>query len=336
MSMSLSVQHRVLAVLLAGAFVFAAACAPATPQASPTGAAGQPSGKAASLKTLNLGVLKIAGLADVHAAQQLGYFREQGIEVNLTTAGNGNDLMTALQSGKLDITLAIPGVAMQAREKGYNVSMVVQNEVVSNTGPDTGALIVKADSPINSLKDLAGKKVAVVGIGNQGTVATMYTLKKNGVDTTAVQLVEIPPPQMNPVLLQGQVDAISQVEPFTSQILTSGEGRSLSWVLVEALPAMPLGAFWAPDDWLARNSDTAKGFATAIQKAIDYMNANPEEAKKIVADYTGLKPDVVSSMTPIRWNATVNRDNWKKLGDMMVEMGALQKPPDLDQLIPTR
>jgi NitT/TauT family transport system substrate-binding protein len=334
--MSLSVQRRVLAVHLAGVFVFVAACAPATPQASPTGAVGQPSGKTASLKTLNLGVLKIAGLADVHAAQQLGYFREQGIEVNLTTAGNGNDLMTALQSGKLDITLAIPGVAMQAREKGYNVSMVVQNEVVSNTGPDTGALIVKADSPINSLKDLAGKKVAVVGIGNQGTVATMYTLKKNGVDTSAVQLVEIPPPQMNPVLLQGQVDAISQVEPFTSQILTSGEGRSLSWVLVEALPAMPLGAFWAPDDWLARNSDTAKGFATAIQKAIDYMNANPEEAKKIVADYTGLKPDVVSSMTPIRWNATVNRDNWKKLGDMMVEMGALQKPPDLDQLIPTR
>jgi hypothetical protein len=66
------------------------------------------------------------------------------------------------------------------------------------------------------------------------------------------------------------------------------------------------------------------------------MNANPEEAKRIVADYTGLKPEVVSSMTPIRWNGAINRDNWKKLGDMMVEMGALQKAPNLDQLVPVR
>lgn len=313
-----------------------AACAPAAAPAPPTTAVGQPAAKTASVKTINLGVLKIAGLADVHAAQQLGYFREQGLELNLTTAGNGNDLMTALQSGKLDITLAIPGVAMQAREKGYNVSLILQNEVVSTSGPDTGALIVKTDSPIKSLKDLAGKKVAVVGIGNQGAVATMYTLKKNGVDPSSVQFVEISNPQMNPVLQQGQVDAISQVEPFTSQIITSGDGRSLSWVLVEALPAMPLGAFWAQDDWIAKNPDVAKGFATAMQKGIEYMNANPEEAKRIVADYTGLKPEVVSSMTPIRWNGAINRDNWKKLGDMMVEMGALQKAPNLDQLVPVR
>jgi hypothetical protein len=41
-------------------------------------------------------------------------------------------------------------------------------------------------------------------------------------------------------------------------------------------------------------------------------------------------------MTPIRWNGAINRDNWKKLGDMMVEMGALQKAPNLDQLVPVR
>ncbi|HEY0581076.1 MAG TPA: ABC transporter substrate-binding protein, partial [Chloroflexota bacterium] len=76
-----------------------------------------------------MGINKIAAVTDIYLAQQLGYFKDEGLEIEMVTGNSGNDLMTALQSGKLDIVLAIPGVAMQAREKGFNVGLVLQNEI---------------------------------------------------------------------------------------------------------------------------------------------------------------------------------------------------------------
>ncbi len=284
--------------------------------------------------TLNVGVIKIGALADIDAAQALGYFAKQGLEVNLTTANNGNDLLTALQSGKLDIALAIPGVAMRAREKGYRVSLVYQNELAHAKAPDTGALIVPAGSSITSIKGLAGKKVAHAGIGTQAWAAVRYVEQKAGLDPASVQEVEISYPQMPGVLRQGLVDAVVSVDPFTSQMLEDKQGRVLSWVYVDAVRNMPIGSFWAADDWLAKHAADAKRFAAAMHGAMTYLNAHPADAKKYVADYTGLKAEIVDKMTPIRWDDRVDKAAWRDVGQMLMTTGVLQKKPDIDAMIP--
>ena len=99
-------------------------------------------------------MVKIAALGDVYAAQKLGYFEKEGLDVTITTANNGNDLMTAMESGRLDVILAIPDIAMRADEKGYDATLVFQNELAHTKAPDTGALIVRNDSPITSVKSV--------------------------------------------------------------------------------------------------------------------------------------------------------------------------------------
>ena len=283
---------------------------------------------------LNVGVLKIAALADIYAAQKLGYFDKEGLDITLTTANNGNDLMTALQSGKLDIILAIPGVAMRADEKGYDATLVFQNELSHAKSPDTGALIVKADSPITSVKQLAGKKIAHSGIGTQAWAAVADVEMKNGVDPKSVQDLEMSYPQMPGVLGQGLVDAVAAVDPFTSGILASKQGRVISWFYVDSVPGQPVGAFWASKAWAAKNADVVKRYQTAMHAAVTYMNAHPDEAKTYITEYSGMNADAVKNMTPIRWDDRVNLGSWNETAKMLMTMHVIDKMPVFSDMIP--
>jgi NitT/TauT family transport system substrate-binding protein len=284
--------------------------------------------------SLNVGVLKIAALADIYAAQKLGYFEKEGLDVTLTTASNGNDLMTALQSGKLDIILAIPGVAMRADEKGYDATLVFQNELAHTKSPDTGALIVKSDSPITSVKQLAGKKVAHSGIGTQAWAAVVDVEMKNGVDPKSVQDLEMSYPQMPGVLGQGLVDAVAAVDPFTSGILAAKQGRVISWFYVDSIPGQPIGAFWASKAWAAKNADVVKRYQTAMHAAVVYMNAHPDEAKTFITEYSGMNADAVKNMNPIRWDDRVNLTSWNETAKMLMTTHVLDKMPVLSEMIP--
>jgi NitT/TauT family transport system substrate-binding protein len=283
---------------------------------------------------LNVGVLKIAALADIYAAQKLGYFDKEGLDVTLTTANNGNDLMTAMQSGKLDIVLAIPGVAMRADEKGYDATLVFQNELAHAKSPDTGALIVKADSPITSVKQLAGKKVAHSGIGTQAWAAVVDVEMKNGVDPKSVQDLEVSYPQMPGVLGQGLVDAVAAVDPFTSAILASKQGRVISWFYVDSVPGQPVGTFWASKAWVAKNADVVRRYQTAMHAAVVYMNAHPDEAKTFITEYSGMKPEAVKNMTPIRWDDRVNLASWTQTAKMLMAVHVIDKMPVFADMIP--
>jgi NitT/TauT family transport system substrate-binding protein len=284
--------------------------------------------------TIQLGLLKIAGLADAYAADKLGYFAEQGLEVNVTLASSGQDLLAAVQSGKLDIVLAIPGTAMQAREKGFKVQLVLQNETSNAKAPDQAALLVKPDSPITSIKQLVGKKIAYNAIGNQSWASVRYLMLRNGVDPNSVQDLELSIPQMPGALEQGLVDAIAIVEPFMSATVAAKKGRVLSWNFVESVPNQPTGAFWATDEYIAKNPATIKKFVNAMHKSITYLTAHMDERHKMVVEWTGMKPEVVQNTIPNPWNDKVNRKDWERTIDMLVKGGSLKAPMKFEEIVP--
>lgn len=292
-----------------------------------------PPARAAGRTALTVGVIKIAALADIYAAQQLGAFDKEGLDVTLVQANNGNDLLTALQSGKIDIALAIPGTAMVARERGFKISFVYQNELAHAKAPDTGALLVKADAPIASLKQLAGKKIAHSGLGSQAWAAVRMVETRAGIDPSTLTELEVPLPQMRGTLAQGLVDAVVTIDPFTTQMLLAKEARVLSWFNIDSIPSQPLGAFWAQDDWLAAHLPTAKRFVAAMHQGLTYVVDHPEEAKRMVAEYTGLKPEITENMLPIRWSDKVAKADWQRAAQMMQQSGAVKDVPRVDDLM---
>src|SRR5690242_5669378 len=230
----------------------------------------------AKLTPLKVGTLKQASLTDVWVAKQAGIFAKNGLDVELIQFRNGNDAIAAQRGGHVDIVLSIPGTAMVAIERGFDLVLLSQNETSHGSPPDSGALIVLKDSGINGLSDLAGKKIALSGLHSQKTVAVKRVIKNAGVDPKTVQFVEIPYANHPQVLRAKQVDVVAALDPWTTQMRTSNYAKVLGWDYVQSIPEQPIGAWFAKADFVRKNPDTVARFARSIHDAIDYMHADVE------------------------------------------------------------
>jgi len=289
-------------------------------------AAGLAATAAQAAEKVSVGTLKMAALTNPWVAKQKGMFEQNGLDVTLVEFANGAAAIAAQQAGDIQILLSIPGTAMVAVERGFDLVAIFQNEIAHKTTPDSGSIQVPAASSFKSLSDLAGKKVVVGSLHSQQTVDAQIVLKQAGVDIGGVQWIEMPYPTHASALKSGQVDAVVTVDPFTTQLVTSGVGRVLSWVYVESLPEQPLGVWYARSAYVNKNPKVIEAFTKSLKESIDYMNADPSRARAEVVAYTNLDPALVKDMPMIGWDYRVRPEKWQGVVDMMVKNGELQKP----------
>lgn len=283
------------------------------------------------LAPLKIGVLKMAALTNPWTAKERGIFRKHGLDVTLVEFRTGNEAIAAHRGGSVDIILSIPGTAMTAVERGFDLLAISQNEVAKEKGPDSGSVQVLKDSPYRTLADLAGKKIAVSSLHSQKTVAMQMLFRRAGVDLGTLQLVEIPFPSQVDVLKSKQVDAVNTVDPYTTQLIASGMGRVVAWDYADSIPEQPLGAWFAKSTFVKSNPGVVDRFNAAIKESIDYMMADPQRARAEVVEYTGLPPSLVKDMPIIGWDYKVRADKWQAVIDMMVESGELRSNHKADE-----
>jgi NitT/TauT family transport system substrate-binding protein len=290
-------------------------------------------GSAPKLVPLKVGILKMAALTNPWVAKQRGIFERNGLDVTLVEFRSGNEAISAHRGGSVDIVLAIPGTAMTAAERGFDLVAVAQNEVAQKRSPDTGSIQVLKDSPYQKLTDLAGKRIAVSGLHSQKTVSMQTVFRNAGVDPAALQLIEIPFPSQFDALKSKQVDAVNTVDPYTTQLLASGLGRVIAWDYVDAIPEQPLGAWFAKSAYAKGNPDLIDRFNKSIKESIDYMRADNERARGEVVAYTGLDPVLVKNMPMIAWDYRVRLEKWQEVVDMMHKSGELQTPHRAEEFL---
>ena len=174
---------------------------------------------------LRVGTLKQAGLTNVQVAVKEGLFRRNGLDAEVIEFRNGNDAISALQGASVDIVLSSPPFAMTANESGFDLALVLQNEISRAAGPDTGSVIVHADSPIRSPAELAGKTIGVNTTRGHMTIALKKVLRDRGLDPAKVNYAEMPFVAQPDALKLKRVDAVVSVDPFTTQMSLTGAGR---------------------------------------------------------------------------------------------------------------
>jgi NitT/TauT family transport system substrate-binding protein len=288
---------------------------------------------ASAAEKVKIGMLKMAALTDVWVAKEAGIFAKNGIDAELVEFRNGNEAINAHRSGSVDIILSIPGTAMTAVERGFDLVLLTQNEAAKATGPDTGSILVLKDSPFKTISDLNGKRLAVSALHSQMSVSTKVALAKGGVDMTKMQVMEMPLPSMGDALKSKQVDAVAHLDPWVTQLQTAGVARNLSWLYVEAVPEQPLGAWYATSTYVSKKKDVALAFVKSMHEAIDYMKADEARARKNVALFTGLDPKLTEAMPLINWDYRIDPRRWQAVVDMMVQSGELQKPHKAEEYI---
>ncbi len=256
-------------------------------------------------------------------AKEEGYFDEQGLDVSFIAVQNIS-LVPGTVGKQLDIAPATVIDLINAAGGGINVVAVAGNH---SDVPDhvTNAVIVRKDSGIKSVKDIAGKTVATPTVGAILHIALLHWMKKEGVDINSIRAVEVPFPNMPDQMQAGRIDVAEAVQPFASRMIAAGHVSLGDQLLQIANPAR--STVWIADrTWAAAHKPIIAKWAAALSKAKDLIENNPGRARAVLAQYTKLPAAVVESIPLPFYKIKLEPqeiDVWIKV---MSDLGSLQKP----------
>lgn len=249
---------------------------------------------AAALATLHVG-----GSADMDAAPILygvsaGVFRRYGLDVVFQKAASGSAVAAAVAGGALEIGKSSVVPLISAHARGIPLTIVAPS-VVHRIGMADSALMVAADSPIRTARDLNGKAVSVAGLRDMQWLATHAWLDANGGDSSSVQFLEIPGASVGNALEAGRIGAGTLSEPYITQALSSGKARILA-KMVDALGSVMTTAFFTTTGYAAQHRDVIERFDRAIVEASAYCNTHPDEMTDVMSAFTGIDRTTLTAM----------------------------------------
>src|SRR5215470_10708799 len=236
---------------------------------------------AVAQQKVKLGLLPFSESLAAVIADKQGYFKEEGIEVESSKFDSAAIAVPVLQSGRLDIVLSSTVSTFQAIEQGLDAVVLAPGAIVRTAPPDTTTAVLVPKGSIKSLKDLEGKRVAVNVINSTAWLHAVALLEKHGVDRGKVRFSEVPFPQMNDPLLNGQLDAIAQVEPFRSALMATGNAEIIGWPYVETAPNTDITQYISLMSWAQKNHVLAGKFVRAVIKGAEFAAANEAATRDI-------------------------------------------------------
>jgi NitT/TauT family transport system substrate-binding protein len=256
--------------------------------------------------TVSLGLLKFASGAPFYIAEEKGFFKEEGINLDIKWFDASNPVNVAVASNNLDAG------AVGLTADLYNMIAAGQKvTVVSDKGKEKkgynpiAAVVVHKDSPIKEIEDLKGKKVGVTTIGSSGHYSIGRILENHGLSLKDIQLVPMNTTQALAEALKGkQLDAVVMNSTNINAALKDGYGKVLVNVGDE-FEYQSVGIFVSPN--LAQNKDLTVRFLRAYLKGAHYFDEavyskkdgklvpgeNYDEVVKITAETISAPEDIV-------------------------------------------
>jgi NitT/TauT family transport system substrate-binding protein len=322
-------MNRRLASLALAAVLLAVSACGSSGGGSPAGGS-----SAGGTTKVTVGVIPIVDVAPIYLGKQKGFFSQRNIDLNLVTAQGGAAIVPGVVSGQYQFGFSNMISLMLAQIQHVPIK-VVANGVASTgqAGADFSAVMVKADSPIQSAKDLAGKKVSVNNLKNIGEVTVRASVDKAGGDSSKVQWVEMPFAQMPAALDAGQVDATFVVEPQLAQLKANG-ARPVAWSYVDPAANLTIASYFTSNKVDQENPDLVKRFTEAINESLAYADAHGDEVRQVVGTYTKIDQQTLAGMTLPKWPAEINRASVEKLAELGQADNVFPKAPDLGKLLP--
>ncbi|MGG3467520.1 aliphatic sulfonate ABC transporter substrate-binding protein [Neobacillus pocheonensis] len=255
---------------------------------SKTTTANTATGKNGNL-TVNIGIQQ--SLGPLLIAKQKGWFEEEfkkvGVKVNWTVFQSGPPHFEAMAANRLDFGAVgnSPVIAGQAANIQFK-------EIASSSdGLKGNAIIVRKDSPLKTLKDLKGKKIAVAK-GSSGFNVLYRALEKAGLKPGDVEIIQLQPDEAQPAFESGAVDAWSIWEPFVSLQTLKKNARILA--NGKSLNVYSPGFVIARTEFAKEHPDLVVRFLKVYEKARLFEKENRDDAIDLYANAKKIDKDVIS------------------------------------------
>ena len=294
-------MKRLITVVLALALVFAlTACtekapettpAPQEPTKAPTDT--EPTAEPAPEMTkIRVGYhTNLGGAGCVITCEKMGYFAEEGLEVELVPFTSGPPEIAAMSSG--DLQFAYIGNGAHALAINGKAEIIAPLQIGNSE-----KIIARKDSGISTLADLKGKKVATT-FGTSGEAIVDLALEKAGLERGTgkdqVNVINMETGGCVTAIIAGQVDAVCVWEQY---LVSVNEGLGDNAVtLAETIDFkdkyIAISSYLTTEKLMQKDPELCQRFVNALEKGLKYQEANQEEVAKWVAELIKVDEAVV-------------------------------------------
>jgi NitT/TauT family transport system substrate-binding protein len=274
---------------------------------------------------------------EAYYALENGFFKQAGLNVEMTAFSNGDAAAAALAAGSIDISVQPPMQIAQAVVRGLPFVVIAAGAMNSVSAP-AAWVCVSATSSIKTPKDLEGKIIALNSLKSSSENLLDAWLAKNGVDSTKLRVSELPSAQMAPALERGTVDAAELFEPAYSIAMKRGTIRMLG------VPTAAMSsnneylqtAWYTTKQFAALNRDAVNKFGAVIYQTARWANTHQHDSALILTKLSKADPEVVNTMNRARYAESLQaRDLLPELNNG-AKFGLLPRVVTPSEILPAR
>lgn len=283
--------------------------------------------------TVNVGVLPIADVAPVYLGIKKGFFAKQHLKVVPHALQGGAAVASAVIGGSLQFGFGATANLIEARTKGLPLQFIANGDEAAVTARNAwSGIMVKSGSGIRSVKQLAGKTVAANAVQGENELALDALLLRNHVRISSVHVVALPFPTMPTALSGGQVDAVTEVEPFVSAIKAQG-GSRITPLFQGMAPSLVVAGYFANTAEIHRNPDLVRRFVAAINQSLAYARTHSSAVRAIIPTYTKITSTIASKMKLPVWSASLNVADIQMQQKLMKKLHWITKTVSTSKLV---
>jgi NitT/TauT family transport system substrate-binding protein len=265
--------------------------------------AGFPGIVRAQASTVRIAASSAATQAEGYFADQLGAFKQAGINATISATGRGSETLQMVARGDIDIASATPQAIANAIIHDIPIRIIAIGAVYVD--PPAVGLYVAKDSTIKSAADLKNTTVAVNSLGDSQTLGVWQWMADNKVDSSSVKIVEIPFSAISAALQRKEIAAGCLVEPFIAS--AKDETRLVPNVYAALGRHWALGAWYAQADFIAKNPALVKQTVAALYATAKRVNANPSSVDPLLVTYTKLPIETIRAIIKPVWAERTER-----------------------------
>ncbi|MBI1964287.1 MAG: ABC transporter substrate-binding protein [Candidatus Rokubacteria bacterium] len=271
--------------------------------------------------------------AQFAVADQMGYFKEQGIKVNIRWYIAGTDLPSMWGAGNVHLGTATATMVVPIAAAGQAIYSVAPQSDIG--GVQQVILGRKAKEMVKSPKDFEKLKIGMPK-GASVTMAIQGMAKAHGVDFAKLQFVNLSPPDAITALAKGDIDVMAAWAPWTFRAVKEtggkvyftgnrsyvmGKEEKVDWLRVHA-------GVVASGKMLKDHPNTMKAVLRALQKATDTLNKDRNAAVKIVAREMKIEEGLAREIMQYNvYTMEMNETIYRGMGDFVDFLHSLNRIP---------
>jgi NitT/TauT family transport system substrate-binding protein len=286
-----------------------------------------------------IGISGWTGFAPLTLAKEAGIFKKNGLDVSIKKIPQ-KDRHLAIASGDVQCAATTVETWVVWNANGVATTQIFQLD--KSYGAD--GMVVKP--AITKISDLKGKTVAASAPGTSPYFALAWMLKKNGMSTKDVKVVNLEPQAAANAMIAGTdgVDAAMTYEPYLGAVRAKPEaGKILATTLDYP---MVMDTFGCTPKFLSENPKAAKALADSYFDAVEMIQKEPKKSFEIMgADVKQTGEAFEASSKYLRWQDRAANQKFfagehaafsKEAAELLMEAGIIKSLPDMGKLADTR